>query len=940
MKKLFLIPLMSLLCTVMAWGDTRTAGTFQQLQDALAAAVDGDVIELTKDIAYPTNETDLINITKSITLDGKGHKLGGWGTANISVSGTQNWPVTLAVNYGGEASAALDVTIQNLHVSNKVPSGNYNRSYGLMAWDGVDKLTLKNDSIYLGQSAATYKQPLCVTGTNETPINLKIEDSFIGCAVGVGYPAYILKPVKATLKNTEFSGYCSLYFKYRATPAYGNVVGARGSVVNADACTFNSINKSAGASNNFAVFVLEDDGITLNLHNCSMNAENLANNKGQRLVNLQYNTREDGATGQDVNVYISGDNTHIYHIENANTFIWNGFVVGEKSPGGTEGLSNQTFSDINVTISGGTLNINPENVHWFVKADGKTKATAQGTYKDQSTGTGAIIIPDGYEVKEVNQGGVDVWRVVKKAAKDGDVFYNLNQLVVGEGESAGVNPTSAFEVQADITLAQNTTKAGHVLVTSGDAVNHITVTVPENKTFVVNNGLDVAENAEVVVEPGSALLIGEGGIITDNASSIVLNASEENGAALLMHPDIKVNNEPTLTVKMYTASRQLSASPYTYQYHRFAIPVQSLSGAPANSYSSQPLFTGETGFETYVLSWNGAKWVSESAWSALKPFTGYLLANNTQGGGITYTFTGELYGNTDDKCVFTDRGFGYFGNSYTAPIYIKNFISGFGPEMEASVWIYDYNSHNFKSVNGEAIFGDEEEEIAPMQSFVLNLKDATSGEAKIDYKSAIWENPRFDEALGRTPASPAPARSATNIGNAARIKVVAENGMADQVTLIEGNTYSEAFENGVDASKFIFNEGINLYATTAEGDLSIMATDNIENTGLTFKAGVNTEYTLIVDKTIGQDYAIRDNVTGAMINCAEGAEYTFTQAANSTATGRFQIITVAKVPTAIENTEVKANVKGIYTLTGQYVGEDFKALPAGVYVVNGVKIVK
>ena len=46
---------MTLLCTVMAWGETRTAGDYQQLQDALAAAVDGDVIELTADITYPTN---------------------------------------------------------------------------------------------------------------------------------------------------------------------------------------------------------------------------------------------------------------------------------------------------------------------------------------------------------------------------------------------------------------------------------------------------------------------------------------------------------------------------------------------------------------------------------------------------------------------------------------------------------------------------------------------------------------------------------------------------------------------------------------------------------------------------------------------------------------------------------------------------------------------
>ena len=46
------------------------------------------------------------------------------------------------------------------------------------------------------------------------------------------------------------------------------------------------------------------------------------------------------------------------------------------------------------------------------------------------------------------------------------------------------------------------------------------------------------------------------------------------------------------------------------------------------------------------------------------------------------------------------------------------------------------------------------------------------------------------------------------------------------------------------------------------------------------------------------------------------------------------------MPTAIENTEVKANAKGIFTLTGQYLGEDFNAIPAGIYIVNGKKMVK
>jgi hypothetical protein len=74
----------------------------------------------------------------------------------------------------------------------------------------------------------------------------------------------------------------------------------------------------------------------------------------------------------------------------------------------------------------------------------------------------------------------------------------------------------------------------------------------------------------------------------------------------------------------------------------------------------------------------------------------------------------------------------------------------------------------------------------------------------------------------------------------------------------------------------------------------------------------------------------------------EGAMYEFTAAANSVNDYRFEIVGAAKMPTAIENTEAVKSAKGIYTITGQYMGEMsvWNTLPAGVYVVNGEKLVK
>ena len=45
--------------------------------------------------------------------------------------------------------------------------------------------------------------------------------------------------------------------------------------------------------------------------------------------------------------------------------------------------------------------------------------------------------------------------------------------------------------------------------------------------------------------------------------------------------------------------------------------------------------------------------------------------------------------------------------------------------------------------------------------------------------------------------------------------------------------------------------------------------------------------------------------------------------------------------TAVENVAANAIQDGIYyTLQGQAIGKDFQALPSGMYICNGVKIIK
>ena len=80
---------------------------------------------------------------------------------------------------------------------------------------------------------------------------------------------------------------------------------------------------------------------------------------------------------------------------------------------------------------------------------------------------------------------------------------------------------------------------------------------------------------------------------------------------------------------------------------------------------------------------------------------------------------------------------------------------------------------------------------------------------------------------------------------------------------------------------------------------------------------------------------------------SEGNTYTFTAEPNTTSK-RFRIVSRSEVTTGVEDmsttttTETNPTQQGIYSITGQYLGDadQANALPAGVYIINGKKVVK
>ena len=476
MKKFFLIPLMTLFSCVMAWA---TDAHVSNITDLKAAVADASVetIYLEDDIAY-TSETvgSQINICRSLTLDGQGHTLKG--CAKRTSSGNYN---VLSINHNG--SQMVDVTIKNITLT-----GKYNKDHKankpVETRGNIHSLTLIDVVIDNQDGPSGNNQGLTIGGAQGTTADITLTRTQI-LMNSSSYPVVVFNPINLTMTDSKTLGYCSLFFK-------PDTYGGNNSTVVATNCDLDAPNPHSytGGFNSFGLFVMQYgiNGVNITLNNCGMNAQ-VTGNSAQGMFVSQ----------GDNNLTITGDNSHIngeFVISNEYKSRWLAYAAGH------------------ITITGGTYAQDPSNIgtvqcYTFDEYD---NIVVDGDNNPVLVPCEVNCVPEGYEVKEITMEGVatPLYRVVKKAARDGeDKLYDLNDNVQSQGD--GQNPTTSFELSdgSPMILNQETTKAGYVEVSNGT-----TVTVATDQTLVINNGLDVQGTSVVTANPGSALVIGEGGKIS------------------------------------------------------------------------------------------------------------------------------------------------------------------------------------------------------------------------------------------------------------------------------------------------------------------------------------------------------------------------------------------------------------------------------------------
>ena len=571
------------------------------------------------------------------------------------------------------------------------------------------------------------------------------------------------------------------------------------------------------------------------------------------------------------------------------------------------------LTDDAIVIEGGTFTGGSEAPTIILEAEVAQNVVENGTITGGNWSDNSVL-------EYVNESNL----LVAELTEDGETSFTLTKPAEGTTISAGAD-------LAGVTASETTN-----VKLSGDADEEINtdltvayLEVTGAKTLTIKSGATLSAgsivlgaDAQIIVEAGATLKVtGSTGIVAFNSSNIVVEASATERGIVLITPLATSNTHPYATVEYTSSSYKKTDGSVVFQY--FGHPMYN------GAVTSVSLTDGVGG---YLNGWNGTSYdeigflniastpqANDNLAYFNNTFGFYALqTNNAEGVKPILTFKGQVNGNNDKELTllnqWTTASNGYLGNID------KDAILAAVTTWGATPYVYQY----FIDENGDLKWKAKGatlsplSDIAPMEPMMFfnsGLKNVT-----LDYSALVW-NP----ATGESVAAPARATDFTM----AAINVKGE-GCEDEVIVAQSN------EEG--APKYLSGK-LNLYVF-AEEKMDIYTADDLNNTLIGYQVAKAGVYTMTFHNVQGNALTLVDLANNTQINIEEGATYTFAASANEVNDARFQVVEARKMPTAVETIETVKAQKGIYNMVGKYLGENFDVLPAGVYVVNGVKVVK
>ena len=984
MKKINYLVLMAamLLISTNVWATTRTAGNASQFESAWKAAQDGDVIQLTNDIAITKIlwlGTETMNGTsKSITLD-----LNGWvltnsdntlkymfflthGELNVITSvpggqiiqnGSKNEelfritgstyknldPKTAESGYFthltiGEG-VTVDAQVKNTIVIDQLgawpltatnawgTSGTtvptslpykttvYKGSYGVANGVRIDVHGTIRGEKYAFKSNGNLGSPSMdaaadLTGYWEDPAQTipytkKDGDVNYSPFIRLYSTADLRVPASNDASKKPVAVYCSGYARWLIE---GTCVGSTAVYVKSGDVDIHDATIQSNYTGDYVAASATNSGVTAS---------------GSAIV-----IESNNAYAGDIDVTVSGDS----HVT-----ATNGYAVDEAVTSATE-----TKVDA-ITINGGTFEggtvPDPEDPEKTTQ--GTIKITGETVNNEETTVTITGGEVNGAGENNVNIGGQDLATYLSDQGETthittvddgaGHVTVVITEGAAPSGQESVISAGDGSSVKwahADPYDDDPMTET----LTADKTLDELEINESYKQTLTINNGVTLTAGrvvlgakAQIIVEAGGSFIVtGEQGITANSSDNIILKTTSSAQALFLVNPSVNANKHPKAQVQMYSFGYQKDASTYVWQ--RFGVPSYDVSLSFNDIVRSKP-----SAYKKLVDD----EWVEIMDWDEkLVPFTTYAVTAATA--GAVYTFNCNLVGNSNATLSLSGK-WNYYANSYTAPISIADIVNDYNTKytnVSGTVYLHDLETDLWYEINNATPYTNPEypTEIKPMHAFIIQKRSAGSNPV-INYADEVY-------APAIAALSPAPARVSAVPFATAVIEIVAADGTKDQVSLLEGEQFSAEFDNTYDAEKLMNKEQSYIYGNGLNEKLGILATDNLEGTTLSIAAKEQTSFIMTIRNANGMNYAIRDMLTGTEVELTEGATYMFTVPANTNVDGRFQIVGVHKVPTAIDNVEEVAATKGIYNMAGQYMGNDFHSLSAGVYVVDGKKVVK
>ena len=405
--------------------------------------------------------------------------------------------------------------------------------------------------------------------------------------------------------------------------------------------------------------------------------------------------------------------------------------------------------------------------------------------------------------------------------------------------------------------------------------------------------VQILEGGALTINQGAALVVAgpitrfdkETDISSATESEDILIGSDEKGNGTLIFNN--ANGTTKATVKMYSTAKadmeNMSAATSTWQY--IGTPHTDVQNAADNYYESW-LYQYNTGDQGWEVIPNGGP---------LVPFRGYCITHPEN--PHTYTMTGTLVTTMSQSIDIPAVKYVVVANSWTAPIQVANFAdadlenitdktvylfnTGSDPEGDNDITTpktaestsrYAANTYVAMPIHAATYIGCST--IPSMQGFYV-VGGETDGQLHLDYDQLV--RPQTGQSIVGGPMH-APARI-TDTDNEPQVAKFLFRGKRydDRLIILERPDFTRGYDSGWDGEQWGGNAAAPMSYVVAETRYdAVSAIPDFEGTVIGFRAGEDSEYTILFDYDGMEDALyLLDTETKIYTRVLKGNSYTF-----------------------------------------------------------------